>query len=225
MITAANGSSESGWDAGTWVSLGAAIVALIAVAVTVWQAQFAKSQASSAKTQAEAAVRATELQEKLARDAAQPYIWADFRLDYTQGGFMLLVVHNQGATVAEDVRVVFEPALRTHQGMDVQPVHDQLARGLDSMPPGREMKFGFATHRLFEPDAGLPLSYTVTINARGPHGPVPELRYVLDLSEMAGVLAPNHGSLHEVAKAIGPARTQQLTPSPRPGRHDELPRS
>jgi hypothetical protein len=34
------------------------------------------------------------------------------------------------------------------------------------------------------------------------HGPIAELRYVLDLSEMAELLAPTHGSLHEVATAI-----------------------
>ena len=205
----------------------AAAIAVVAVGVATWQAVSARSQARSAKEQAEharvqsdsakrqadAAVQQTEIQERIHRDGGQPYVWADFRLDATQGSLMYLVIRNEGPTVAEDVRIVFEPPLQSVSPIkNLEPVHAQLAEGLRSMPPGREMKWGFATtgHRLYGDEGGkVPHRYTVTITARGPYGDLPTLTYPLDLDEMREMAAPRLGSLEHVAQAIEKLAKQQ----------------
>jgi hypothetical protein len=192
-------------DEFAWVAVAAAVISLAAVAVATWQATSAKAQAGEARRQADAAVRQTDLQEQIHRDASQPYVWADFRLDATQGSLLHLVVRNEGPTVAEDVRIVFDPPL---QGVgvirDLGTVHAQLAEGLLSMPPGREMRWNFAMgHKLFgEEGAEAPRRYTVTITGRGPYGEIPTLTYPLDLNEMHGMADPRRGSLDQVTKAI-----------------------
>jgi hypothetical protein len=186
-------------DASAWISVIAVLVACIA--------------AFFAKREADAAIRQTELQEQIHRDSHQPYVWVDFRLDATQGSLMHLVVRNEGPTVAEDVRIAFDPPI---QGVgttikSLEPVHAQLSEGLRSMPPGREMKWAFAMgHRLYGDEGSeVPHRYTVTITGRGPYGDLPTLTYPLDLDEMREMAAPRLGSLEHVAKAIEKLAKQQ----------------
>jgi hypothetical protein len=221
-----NVTESAGMDASAWVAVVAAAIAVVAVGVAIWQAVSARSQARSAKEQAEhaqvqsdsakrqadAAVQQTEIQERIRRDRGQPYVWADFRLDATQGSLMLLVIRNEGPTVAEDVRIVFEPPLQS-VGLpkSLEPVHAQLAEGLRAMPPGREMRWGFAMgHRLYGDEGSeVPHRYTVTITGRGPYGDLPTLTYPLDLDEMREMAAPRLGTLDHVAKAIEKLAKQQ----------------
>lgn len=113
--------STSGMNASAWVAVAAAAIALIAAAVTYVQARHVKRQADAAEKQ-------TTLQEAIFQDGRQPYVWADFRLDETQGSLMQLMVRNEGPTVARDVRILFDPPL---QGVGVvrelDSVNAQLA--------------------------------------------------------------------------------------------------
>lgn len=201
----------SGVDAAAVIAVVAAVISLVAVAIAFWQARLARAQANAAKRQAEestrqadAAVRQTELQEQVQRDAAQPYIWVDFRLDSTQGELINLVLRNEGPTVASDVRISFTPPLQTAGVAGrLDSVQQLLRDGFQSMPPGREMIWSFAIgHVLFAEGSDAPMRYSVTIKANGPQGEVPPLSYVLDIEEFRNVSAPRHGTLNEVAKAI-----------------------
>jgi hypothetical protein len=196
--------ADAGMDAGAWVALGAAIVSLIALAITIWQAQSARSQAHSARVQAEAATRQTEFQERIHRESTQPYVHVDFVIDADQGGLVHLVVQNKGPTVAEDVRINFEPRLQcVGLSTSFDPVLEQLTHGLRAMPPGRTLKWTFALgHRLFDDSLNHPLSYVVTINGRGPYGALPTLVYPLDLGEFKHAPDVPSGSLRQVAQAI-----------------------
>jgi len=207
--------NTSGIDASAWVSLVAAAIAVIAVVVATWQARSAKSQADSARRQADAAVHQTELQERIHRDSNQPYVWADFRLDLTQGSLLHLVVRNEGPTVAEDVRIVFDPPLQgSGVSRSLDSLHVQLAGGRRSMAPGREMKWAFAVgHRLFDESSEVPHQYWVTITGRGPHGDLPPLTYPLGLDELREVAAPRFGSLEDIAQAIKKLAEQTGTAS------------
>ena len=214
-----NVAESTGTDVSAWVAVVSAAVAVAAVAVAIWQALSARTQAKAAKSQAEhaqvqsdsakrqadAAVQQTEIQERIHNESHQPYVWADFRLDATQGSLMHLVIRNEGPTVAEDVRVVFDPPLQSVGVIkSLEPVQAQLAEGLRSLPPGREMKWAFAIgQRLYgEEGSSVPHQYTVTITGRGPYGDLPTLTYPLDLDEMREMAAPRLGSLEHVAKAI-----------------------
>ena len=201
---------QTGLDAAAWIAVGAAPISLIAVGVAAWQARLARLQATAAELQAEesrrqadAAVRQTDLQEQVQRDAGQPYVWTDFRIDVTQGELIRLVVKNEGPTVARNVRITFTPPLQTAGTRALDAVQQRLSDGLPSMPPGREMVWAFAVgHVLFAEDSRVPKQYTVTINGEGPYGELPALTYLLDLDDLREVSAKRHGSLDDVAKAI-----------------------
>lgn len=86
------------------------VVSIIALAIsagsllfTAWAARTAAKQAASAAAQTAvqmeqvaAAREQTQLQREIARDAAQPYVWADIQPDMQQGTAMQLVVGNSG---------------------------------------------------------------------------------------------------------------------------------
>jgi len=52
------------------------------------------------------------------------------------------------------------------------------------------------------PQEAPALRYEVHIDANGPFGPVPTLRYYIDLDDLRLTKAPRGGSLHLIAKSI-----------------------
>jgi hypothetical protein len=235
MITFwASDAADSATVASAWVAGIAAVIALGAliasafqvkharqqaktaeeqVAIARSQAELAKAQAESTKHQVEIARQQTELQEQIYFDARQPFVWADFRLDATQGELLQLVVRNEGPTVAHDVRVVFDPPLRgagLTEGLD--SVNDQLARGFEAIPPGREVRYAFGVgHMIFAEDTEAVLQYTVTITGRGPRGDLPQLSYPLNVDELSDIAAPRLGTLEGITKAINELRKEVMS--------------
>lgn len=176
-------------NAQTWISLALAIVAVAALCFT----------GLSAIT----AVRQARLHENTTRSAAQPYIWADLRPDDAQGGLLLFVLGNSGRTVATNVRVVTTPPLddaSTHPR--TRRVVDQLSQGLSSLPPGRTMVWSLGPLRAHLSQDEPARCYVVQIDAEGPYGPVPTLKYTLDLEDLRVTKAPRDGSMHLIAEAI-----------------------
>jgi hypothetical protein len=149
------------------------------------------------RQQAEMAERQTALQERIREESAQPYVWADIRMDARQMHLMKLVIHNEGPTVAKDVVVSFDPGLpRSIGGEDVRDEYT-----LVGMPPGRHVEWNLN----LSPDwihGELPKCFTVTVTANGPYGPVEPLVYVLDVDEYRRASASPEGTLHGVSECL-----------------------
>src|SRR3954467_1580735 len=147
-------------DANGWVSAVAAIIALVSL---VW----VRRAANAAREQ-------TAIQRQLRIDAAQPYVWVDIRPDDEHGQLLLIVVGNSGPTVATNVRVVFDPPVTVPPEVYERgnKAHAVLARGIASLPPGRQLKWpigtGFKVLPAFE--KANTLSYEATVQADGPFG-------------------------------------------------------
>lgn len=164
----------------------AAVSALVALAALYFTRQ-----------QVKIAERQTALQERIRQDAAQPYVWADIRMDARQMHLMKLVIHNDGPTVAKDVVVSFDPALPKSIGGE--EVRDDYT--LVGMPPGRRVEWNLN----LSPDwiqGDLPKCFTVTVTADGPYGPVEPLIYVLDVDEYRQTAASPVGTLHGVSERL-----------------------
>ena len=84
-------------DASAIIAVIAATIALAALYVTWRQVQAADEQ--------------TAIQREIYRDASQPYVWADVRLHQQHAGFFMLILKNEGPTVATNVTVTFTPPL------------------------------------------------------------------------------------------------------------------
>ncbi|MGS2616044.1 hypothetical protein ACVCAH_16200 [Micromonospora sp. LZ34] len=161
---------------GTTVSVVSAIAAVLA-------ALFAGSQAIAARRQARYGEAQLELAEKVQKDQAQSYVFADLCPDEHDPQKILLLVQNVGATVARNVRVTFNPPLQSVAKPDFKDA--EVLRGpISTLPPGRKIQWFFDIgFRIFE-SPETPRRYTVRINADGPFGPVEELTYDIDLNDI-----------------------------------------
>ncbi|MGY1855473.1 hypothetical protein [Modestobacter sp. SYSU DS0290] len=180
-------------DASAVVAVVAAGISLAALAAAIYQARSARDQVAESRAQ-------TDLQRRMHRDAAQPYVWADVRPDLGHGQLIQVIVENSGPTVARDVRVSFDPPL-----VDVHRKNRVFFTGLDSgisaLTPGRRMTWNLGVS--FEVmSEGIVGAHQVTVDAVGPFGPVEQLRYTLDLRQWREGSAAPPGSLHEIRNAI-----------------------
>ena len=199
------------------ISIIALVISLVALPFTAWAARAAAKQAESARVQARAAEdqtaiqreqvaaakEQTQLQLDLARQASQPYVWADIQPDLQQGTMMHVVVGNSGPTMAQNVRVTFEPALPASQGESekVQRVEGILAEGLRSLAPGREIRWTLgAGYDLLASDA--PQVRSVRVEADGPAGALPVVDVEIDVSQWRQARDAPDGSLHHVRGSI-----------------------
>jgi hypothetical protein len=180
----------------TWVAIAAALIALGALFYS-WRSTRAAVRA------ADAAEKQTKIQEQLRIDAAQPYVWADLRIDDTSGTLVNLVVGNSGPTVAEKVRVNIDPALPSvgSLGERAKAAQRLVADGIESLPPGRVLMWPLGTAPELM-NAKIPQAYKLTVTARGPFGPVPTLTYIVDMANWHGSLDRPSGNLHRVALAV-----------------------
>lgn len=192
------------------ISIIALVISVSALPFTIWAARAAAKQARAAHDQTEiqleqvaAAREQTQLQRDLAREATQPYVWADIQPDMQQGTMMHVVVGNSGPTVAQHVRVMFDPPLPTgRQHADkVKSVERVLANGLRSLAPNRVIRWtlGAGYDLLSSED---PQVRTIRVEADGPHGPLPVLETEIDISEWRQARDAPDGSLHHVRGAI-----------------------
>ena len=107
------------------------------------------------------------------------------RADDQSGQMLTLIIGNSGPTIATAVVVTFDPPLRdtafesaAHHG------EERLNAGLASLPPGRFLSWSMGTTRRIFTDPVVPMSYAVTIDARGPFGPIEPLVYTIDLNDI-----------------------------------------
>lgn len=187
----------------------AAIVSLVSAFYTRRAANAAKEQTEIQKEQtrlqqtaADAAVAQTELQRKIAEEAAQPYIWVDVRPDEAQGTAFNLVLGNSGPTFAHNVRATIEPPLSDGgPSSRLEVAQRRLRHGIKALGPGRKLVwFIGVSFRIVKNDA--PQCHTITVDADGPHGPIPTMTYEIDLSDLRETRDAPEGNLHYIRKAI-----------------------
>lgn len=186
-------------------------ISILALPFTAWAARAAARQARAAREQTQiqraqvaAAREQTELQRELARNASQPYVWADIQPDVQQGTVMHVVVGNSGPTVARNVKVTFEPGLPAgqQQSEKIESVQRTLANGLRSLAPGRELRWSLgAGFDLLSSD--VPQLRNVRVEGEGPHGPLEVIEFEIDITEWRQARDAPDGSLHHVRGAIG----------------------
>ncbi|MFT4397234.1 hypothetical protein ACLTEW_20090 [Gordonia lacunae] len=183
-------------DASAIVASVAALIALVALYFTWRQVRAAEDQ--------------TLIQREIQRDASQPYVWADVRLHEQHGGFFMLLLKNEGPTVATNVTVTFDPPLpRLWRGDGAIGISDRHHPGVSrfsSLPPGRTMQWRLGLPSeilatLADSDQNA-CRFTVTIAAEGPAAATPSHQYVIDLLEYMDSAKTAPGTALSVVKAI-----------------------
>lgn len=185
------------------ISVVAALFTGWAAVATARQARSAHEQTEIQREQVETAREQTRLQREIAKESAQPYVWADIQPDMKQGTILDLVVGNSGPTFATDVRVTFDAPLPLSDAAieSSGPLLRTLSRGLGSLAPGREIRW----HLGSGPDLlgeDTPRPVRIRVEAIGPHGPLPALEVPVDASQWRQAKDAPDGSLHLVRKSI-----------------------
>lgn len=184
-------------------------VAAIAAAIASWAAvAVALIAILPARRSAKASEEQTDIQRELARQSAQPYVWADIQLDRQQGALIHLVVGNSGPTVARNVRVTIDPPLPV-QSSDtsctevVQRVQRRLQEGILSLAPGRMLSWQIGLGRELLKNENNTTVYKVCVNADGPYGPMAPNQTEIRLTDWCESNDAPDGSLHHIRKEIG----------------------
>lgn len=182
------------------VETGVAVIAALFAGVALY---FNGRTTRAARRAAHAAEEQTKIQRQLRIDAAQPYVWVDVRPDDAMGTLLNLVVGNSGPTVATNVRVKIDPPLPAIDQFEdrVEAAQQLLADGLQSLAPGRIFTWPLGQGFNLLTDDG-PQPYEFTVTADGPFGHVPELTYVVNISDLRGALDRPPGSLHQLTLAV-----------------------
>jgi hypothetical protein len=169
------------------------IIALVAAAGAILAASFAGWQAHATSSQ-------VTLDANIRKEQASPQVSVDVRPD--ESGFLMkLVVENLGPTVARNVRIKFDPPLKSASFADRVEGLKIFTDGIPSLPPGRQIRWLFDTGpAIFNND--VPKQYRVTIDSEGPFGPVPTLVYDLDFAILYNSDATATATLKDISKAI-----------------------
>ena len=187
-LVALSGATRSVACVNTGIAVVAAIAALISALFVLVQTRAMKAQ--------------TTLQREIRESAAQPYVWADVRLQSTNGWNLEFVVGNSGPTVATVVCVTVTPPFpNEHESEFIDAMHAKLASGIASLAPGRTLYWTIGPSPQLVNRAGS-LAHTVAIDCQGPFGAVERVEYVIDMSSFPESVAHHAGTMNQIVQAI-----------------------
>lgn len=179
------------------------IIAIVAASCAGAAAIAAYVSLVPAHRAAKAAQSQTQLQIDAHRQALQPYVWADIRMDTKQGSILQLVVGNSGSSVATNVKVTVDPPLPSVAGTRfVDVAQSRLQEGLVSLAPGRILRWSLGPSAAFLKDVTDETAYTLSVVADGPFGPIAPLGVQVRPRDWNEVLDDPDGSLHLVRKEL-----------------------
>ncbi len=172
------------WDAEQWSALGAMLTAAVAVVAAV----VAYFQVREAR--------------RLREEQAKPFVIVDIQPSTASRHILNLVIENTGATLAKNVKIVFDPPVES--SIPEHGLQDSvlLQRGLPMVPPRRRLEFMFDSS-VERHGRGLPLRYDVTVTYDDQRGrPQESLLFPIDLAPLYGLAYVEEKGLHHIAKAL-----------------------
>lgn len=141
---------------------------------------------------------------QLREEEAAPAVVVDVIPDPVSGHILDLVIENIGKTSARDVRVTFDPSIKSASDMAGYELADWSAikDGIKTLAPGRRLTamFDSAIDR-FESD--LPRQYEVTVECRDSHGRTQKaMTHTVDLEPIFGALHTETRGIHHLVKEV-----------------------
>lgn len=138
-----------------------------------------------------------ELTKQIHAEQSQPYVFADIRSSEHEPQLVVLLIRNQGPTVATDVRVTFSPAIAVDPARpDIGPLSELT---VSSLAPGAQIVRACGVGSTWLDQS--PDRITITVNGQGPHGTLAPVRHHIDMIALRQSLAA-HKTLHHVVQAV-----------------------
>jgi hypothetical protein len=172
------------WKPDDWEAFGTTVTAAVAVLAAI----VAYFQVREAR--------------RLREEQARPFVVVDFESSPAWSNLINLVIKNVSNTLATDVRMEFDPPLKSSDASNQLPSSLLIREGIPTLPPGRRIHVFFdATHERIKTD--LPLRYDVTVSFKDYRGRQQErLLYRLDLEPLYDVNYITEYGVHHAAKAL-----------------------
>lgn len=125
---------------------------------------------------------------RLREEQVRPWVAVYFDVNWLTD----ISIENIGSTVAQDVRVTFDPPLTsTYERPWPWEESSILRDGIPTLPPHRKISIPFdATHERFEREADFPLTYAAEVSYLGRGRKRLTERHVLDLALYKGTRLP-----------------------------------
>ena len=156
--------------------------------------------ASASKKSAELSERILKEMKESRNQEFAPYVVAYFDIPYGMP-FIYLIVRNAGKSVAEDVKLEFQPPLKNSNGEVINDI-PFIKEGIGSIPPESEIKTFFDTAISYFKNKELPLTYTVKVSYSGGLWPATRKKeQIMDLSAFKTAYIKVKG-MHELVKEV-----------------------
>lgn len=176
--------SDWSWGPDEWTAAGTLVTAGVAAAAAV-VAYFQLRQARH-----------------LREDQARPFVVVDIVPSEVDLHILNFVIENVGNTVAQDVRLEFDPPIASSlDGYDLAG-SALLCDGIPTMPPRRRIEFLFdISHSRLNTD--LPKRYDAVVSYKDSRGrPVAPTPYILDIGFLFGLEHITQYGVHHAAKSL-----------------------
>lgn len=177
------------------------LLALILYVIKTWE------MASAARRSAIATeMSVAEMKEARDQETA-PYVVAYFEIPM-ESHAIYLVVKNIGRSVAKSVKIEFTPSLKTTHDYPLSEI-SIFTDGIESMPPGFEIRTLVDGIRNYFGDTSLPLKYNVKISYVGGIANTERIQeQILDLSALKVLLLTYRKDIGHLVDEIGRLRKE-----------------
>lgn len=179
------------------------ILTLIFLILYVWKTWEIASASRKSTEVSEGILK--EMKESRDQESA-PYVVAYFDVPYGETS-IYLVVKNIGKTVAENVKLEFQPPLETGiVTTNDWNINDTalIKDGIGSMPPGYELRTAFGSVvSYFNKESKFPLKYKVNVSySGGLRSGARNIEQIMDLSAFEGLSFIDEKGMHELVKEV-----------------------
>lgn len=172
------------------------LIALVVYVIKTWH------MASATRSSAEAAQKTLdELRDGRDQETA-PYVVTYFEAS-PQTSLIYLVIKNIGRTIAKDIRLVFDPPLKSTQAAFQLGDLAAIREGISSMPPGYEIRTAFDSAITYFGNPELPLLFRASVSYSGGLREIKrEHPQTLDLQILKGLVLANEKGIDEVISTL-----------------------
>lgn len=174
------------------------LIAGLAALISIVAARYSRQQAQVARGQ-------LKLAEIVRKEQNEPYVVVDIQPADQATQALMLVIENIGTTVARDVRIRFDPPLKTAREITLgKPIRDAkiLTHGIPLLPPKRRIELWFDNIADLV-EKSLPMIYEAIVDVVGPDGqPIEQMRYTIDLEVLRGVGHVSEKSMHHAVQEL-----------------------
>jgi len=183
------------------VQIAAVFIQLFTLLAVVLYVRDTRAMAIATRQSAEVSAKTLEEMKEARDQESAPYIMVYFDVPYGEW-IIYLVVKNVGKGLAENIRLNFQPGLRTSDSEDRFEKLALIQRGIPNLPPGQEIRTLFDSSIAYM-GSDLPRTYEVVVTYSGGISTAPrKSNQILDLAVFEGLMFTHEKTMHNLVEEV-----------------------